>query len=287
MNKFKDSSAVSVITCNRQDMLVKALSSIDEKCVDIFVVNAGDPLTLTEDELKDLGVKEVINSPNPPEYVGRAKNRGLRKMRHDGYEYLFLMEDDVLIKNNGVFQRYIETAADSGLWAGQLSYGRHGGERGGNVTKDGQSKIIDNVKYDKFGVDLYPNSFQAFTLYHANTIRLIGYMDELYRNAAEHLDHYFSAFKIGLGNYFWYFPDIENSKDFIEDIDENHERSVIRAREDWKVNMKYSWNLFKTKHKLFPTEIPRAPLDKVIERLSFIEEHYSQKKLIDIHANCE
>lgn len=281
MNRFKSDTAVSLITCDRPEMFLQSLQSIDTDCTDVFVVNAGGDLGISNEDLKKkYNVVEVIRGKTNPEPVGIAKNRALRMMRHSGYKYLFLMEDDVEIKNNNVFQRYIETAADSGLWAGQLSYGTHGGIKGGNVDASGNPKVLETVKYDKSSVNLYLNSLQAFTLYHANTIKVIGYMDEVYVNAAEHLDHYFNSFLNGLGSYFWYFPDIENSWKFLADIDSNHDKSVIRSRPDWNINFKKAWNLFKSKYGYYPDKIPRASIDKVMERLDFIESNYSVKDLL-------
>lgn len=281
MNKFKEKTAISIITCNRPEMFFESLNSVDPECADIFVVNAGDNFDISDEEIKEkYGVKEIIKGKRNPEPVGIAKNRAIRSMRHSGYEYLFLMEDDVRIKDNAAFQKYIETAADSGLWAGQLSYGRHGGVKGGNVSSDGKSKLIDSVEYDNSKVDLYPNSFQAFTLYHANTIKIIGYFDELYVNAAEHLDHYYNSFMNGLGSYFWYFPDIHESEKYLEDIDSDHGESVIRKSPDWKDNMQKAWELFRSKYGYYPTNVPRVSGETALERLNFIETHYSRKDLI-------
>ena len=279
INKYKDKTAVGIITCNRQNYLEELLGSIDPDIGSIFVVNAGDPIKISP--TLNEKVTEVLDTEKCPTPVGLAKNKVLRHMRHAGYEYLFLIEDDVRIKDNKVFEKYIETAAETGLWAGQLCYGTHGGKEGGNVKEDGSPNVIETVDYDKNSIDLYPQSFQAFTLYHTNVFPLLGYFDEFYINAAEHLDHYFNAFAKGLGSYFWFFPDIENSSDYLEDIDEDHKGSVIRKDEKWQLNFKKAWAWFGKKYGYTPTMIPKASKDKVIERLNFIEKNYSRKDLLD------
>lgn len=277
VNKFAEKTAIGIITCNRPEFVNKLIDSIDESVGAIYLIDSSDTKTKINSSHK---LKEHIYLDTKPTPVGRAKNRALREMRHSGYDYLFLIEDDVVIKNNSVFQVYIETAAESGLWAGQLSYGGHGGKAGGNIKKDGTPNIIELVEYDTKSVALYPQSFQAFALYHANIFKLIGYLDDYYVNAVEHLDHYYLAFLRGLGNYFWYFPDIENSWDYIEDIDSEHSDSVIRKDPEWNNNVQLALAWFRKKYSFIPTGIPKANREKVMERLKFLEDSYSRKDLL-------
>lgn len=277
LNRFRKQTAVTVITCNREDFLIKTLDSIDKNAVDkIFVVNAGAPLkSFIDSEIK------VIQCNRNPTVVGIAKNIALREMKNAGYEFLFLMEDDVVIKNSLVFQQYIHTAMDSGLWAGQLSYGTHGGKKGGNVGEDGNPAPRLTVQYTHHCVDLYRHSLQAFVLYHANTLNHIGYMNESYINAAEHLDHYFHTYHKKLGCNFWYFPDIKDSSEYLEDLDTDHGSSVIRSSPDFNKNFSTSWGIFKEKYQVFPHEVPDSKVKDVQTRLNFIEQNYSQKNLLE------
>ena len=274
-NRFKAQTAVAIITCNREAFLHETLESIDRNAVGkIYIVNAGAPFLYIPE-----GVS-VIQCQRDPTVVGIAKNIALREMKNAGFEYLFLIEDDVKVKDNAVFEKYIETAMDSGLWAGQLSYGVHGGQAGGNVDEAGNPLKRLVVQYGKHKVDLYRNSFHAFVLYHANTLAHIGYMNESYINAAEHLDHYFHSFHRGLGCNFWYFPDIENSYDYLEDQDGNHNHSVIRKSADFRKNFSTSWGIFKEKYHVYPHEVKDSTVEQVTERLNFIEQHYSQKQFL-------
>jgi hypothetical protein len=277
INRFKEKTAVAIITCNREDFLHKALNSIDKDSVGaIYVINAGEQL-----KNRPEGVPLIQCNRNPT-VVGIAKNIALREMKHAGYEFLFLMEDDVVVKNNKVFERYIDTAMDSGLWAGQLSYGTHGGVGGGNVSDDGTPLHRVTVQYTQNKVDLYRHSLHAFVLYHANIIDNIGYMGENYINAAEHLDHFYTAYLKGLGSNFWYFPDIENSFEYLEDIDVNHENSIIRGSRDFNSNFSTSWGIFKEKFQVFPHEITDSSIEEVQERLNYLEKTYSAKQFLKI-----
>lgn len=275
LNKFKEQTAVALITCNREDFLHEALNSIDRDSVgQIFVINAGATLQKTPEDVK------LIQCNRNPTVVGIAKNIALREMKNEGYQFLFLMEDDVLVKNSKVFEKYIETAMDSGLWAGQLSYATHGGVGGGNVDDGGTPLKRITVQYSKNRVDLYKHSLHAFVLYHANILRHIGYMSENYINAAEHLDHYYTAFLKNLGCAYWNFPDIENSFEYLQDIDTNHDSSVIRKSSDFLNNFSTSWGIFKEKFGMYPHEVTDSTLEEVQEHLDYLEQHYSQKHLL-------
>lgn len=275
-NRFKKSTSLALITCNREDFLHKALETVDRDVIDkIYIINAGEQFKQKPEDVK------TIQCQRNPTVVGIAKNIALHEMRNAGYDFLFLMEDDVLIKDNTVFQKYVETAMDSGLWAGQLSYGTHGGIGGGNVADDGTPLKRATVQYSQHSVDLYKNSLHAFVLYHANTIPHIGYFGENYVNAAEHLDQYYVAYRKKLGCNYWYFPDIQDSFEYLEDIDSNHERSVIRHTPDFIKNFSESWNIFREKFDAYPHEITDSSLEEVYERLQFLETNYSRKDFLE------
>ena len=281
-NRFKEKTAIAIITCNREEFLHKALDSIDREAVgQILVINAGAQLSKS---LKDV---KIVQCNRNPTVVGVAKNIALREMKNAGYEFLFLMEDDVVIKDNAVFQKYIETAMDSGLWAGQLSYGGHGGAGGGNMDEEGNPIKRLAVQYDQHKVDLYKHSLHAFVLYHANTLTHIGYMNESYINAAEHLDHYFHAYNKGLGCNYWYFPDIEDSYKYLGDIDSNHKDSVIRNSTDFRQNFSTSWGIFKEKYHVYPHEVKDSTVEEVQTRLNFLEQHYSQKQFLNTNLTSD
>jgi hypothetical protein len=276
MNKFKNETAVIIITCNRESFFRKLYDSIDKESVDkIYVVNAGDRYSEYPDDV------EVIFPKRNPTVVGIAKNLGLRKAKADGYKYLFLVEDDVLIKDNKVWEEYILTAADSGLWTAQLSYGVHGGIAGGNVNKDGTPKRRAVVDYTSKKVDLYLYSFQAFTLIHADHLTDSVYFREIYSNAAEHLDQHQTIFlKEHKGVPILWHPDIHNSFLYIEDQDSNHTSSVIRKSKDFHKNFSDAWGEFKLKFGYHPQNAPVFSQDDVLKMLEDIEGNYSNKDLL-------
>ena len=279
LNRFKKQTAVAIITCNREAFFNELVKSIDRDAVDkIFVVCAGDNYKggFPDDV-------EVLRPQRNPCVVGIAKNIALRKMREAGYTYLFVIEDDVKITDNKVFEKYIETAADSGLWYFQLSYGLHGGIAGGNVNDDGTPRKLQSVQYTKNKVDVYQFSFAAFSFTH----RDIFGINEEYSNACEHLDtHMILATRRPIcGTPLHSCADIYNSHEYIIDQSPNHQDSVIRTSKDFKKNFSDSWQLFKHKWGKFPAGPPGQGVEpvhpsKLLTTLEGIESLYAIKELI-------
>lgn len=277
INKFKQDTAIIIITCNREEFFQNLVKSIDsESAAKIYIVNAGDRYTEYPDNV------EVIFPKRNPTVVGIAKNIGLRRAKQDGYKYLFLVEDDVVIRDNKVWEEYIKTAADSGLWTAQLSYGTHGGIFGGNVDTDGSPKRRAVVEYTTTKVDLYLYSFQAFTLIHSDHLTESVYFKESYSNAAEHLDQHQTIFlKEHKGLPIMWHPDIHNSFLYISDQDTNHVSSVIRKSPDFEKNFSNAWGEFKERFGYYPQNAPVFSQDDVLAMMGDIEGNFAEKNLLE------
>lgn len=277
INKFKQETAIIVITCNREGFFQNLMKSIDpESAAQIYVVNAGNKYTQYPDNV------EVIFPKRNPTVVGIAKNIGLRRAKKDGYKYLFLVEDDILIKDNKVWEEYILTAADSGLWTAQLSYGVHGGIAGGNVASDGSPKRRAVIDYTVKKVDLYLYSFQALTLIHGDHLTDSVFFKETYSNAAEHLDQHQTVFlKEHKGLPIMWHPDIHNSFLYISDQDANHDSSVIRKSPDFNKNFSDAWGEFKERFGYYPQNAPVFSQENVLHMLTDIEGNFAEKSLLE------
>ena len=85
-NRFKKSTSLSLITCNREDFLHRALETIDRDAIEqIYVINAGEQFKQPPENVK------IIQCQRNPTVVGIAKNIALHEMRNAGYDFLFLM----------------------------------------------------------------------------------------------------------------------------------------------------------------------------------------------------
>jgi len=170
---------IGCITCNRPEFFKKCIDSIPENIGDIVVVNDGQPYSSSSypDKIKEV-IQHTINKN-----VGISKNEALRWMIQKDCSYLFLIEDDMIIKKSDVFEKYINTAAKSGLF--RLSYGYHGPA---NKTKEGKPNPREIIDYgDGIEVAFNLHSVGSFCLFHKGIIKNIGYMDERYQNCWEHI----------------------------------------------------------------------------------------------------
>lgn len=284
MNRFKENTIVGIVTCNRQEMFQTCFDSIDKEAVDkIVVINSGDRYDSYPDNV------EVIFPKRAPIVVGVAKNMLLREMynavnsKGEPYEWFFVVEDDVKITDNKVWEKYIETACDSGLIHFQLSYGTHGGIAGGSVNPDGSINKAHVVEYSKNQVDFYNNSFAAFSVGHRSTLQQFGggnLFREDFINAAEHLYSHHLMFTRGMGTPFHYFADVFNSFQYIQDQDENHNKSSIRNNPDFMKNFLYSWQLFKSLVGKTPDKLEKMTPVSLMGCLENLEALYAKKQLL-------
>lgn len=256
------SIGVAIITCDRNHMLNTLLESL-EMCDDItklVVVNDHEtPLTL------DRQVEVIENGKNLG--VGKAKNIGLAMLFDAGVEHLFLLEDDMIIKSPEVFSKYIHASKTTGIK--HLNFCLHG-EDNKRLGKPNPKLIVD---YKDLNISLYHNVYGSLSYYHRDVIDSVGYMDEQYYNAMEHVDHTMEVIKAGWHPPFRWFADIENSHELVDEQDINHEQSKIRNDQEWLENFKRGVQLFYEKHEVnvCSASQPVAEKSEVIDSLKQIK----------------
>lgn len=269
---MKNKIGVGVITCNRDSFFkecIKSIPSVDT----LVVVNDGAPYA---PDVYTSNITEIIQHTKNKS-VGVSKNEALRYLIQDGCDHLFLIEDDIKINNPDIFIKYIKTAEVSGIW--HLNYGGHGSYNRDPQT--GAINIKNQIEYeDSITVDFYHNILGAFSYYHKGVIKNVGYMDERFINAFEHVAHTYDIIKAGIHPPFWWFADAHNSHIDISDIKQNFEGSEIRKDVvKWQQNMQNAIGIFTRKYGCVPTQIPPTDEPKVIESLERLKATYARKVL--------
>ena len=165
---------------------------------------------------------DQIESVLPPEFifirclenrsVAAVKNVGLRSMMEAGCDYLFLMEDDQRIIDSKAVTGYIDAAEQAGVH--HLNFAHHGLYNLGykQEVKDGRTP------FDQWnGLDIFPACVGAWSFYTRHCIETVGYMDEYFKNAYEHVEHTARIAHAGLTAPFWSFADAPGSENWIHE----------------------------------------------------------------------
>ena len=259
---------VAVITMNRLEFFKNCINSIPEQIDTIIVVNDGDPYPKEEYPAK---VKEVLQHTKN-KGVGISKNEALRYLIQDGCDHLFLVEDDMLIKNPNVFNQYIKTAAETGIW--HLNFAYHGPA---NKDPQGNKRPRQVVEYGNgIEIALNPNIVGSFSYYLKGVIKAAGYMDERLKNCWEHVLHTHKIAQLGLHPPFWWFADLANSDEYIAEQASSEVNSVIRKTDEWQKNMREGMELYKHIMGEYPTKTMDTPQERVLQILEQIKKNYSK-----------
>lgn len=256
---------VGVITYKRPQYFKKLMATIPFDKIDCMVVVNDDP-TAEPCDCPDKQYHEIINEENFG--VGISKNRALKYLIDQGCTHLFLIEDDVEILDPNVFDVYIRTAKRSGIH--HLSFGHVGGPLRKQIK--GTREYIDGT-----GIQMYQNPQGSFCYYLANIIQKVGYLDENYKNAFEHVDHEYQLIKAGLLPAFWWFPDVKDSHKYVTITPGGAINSVITDKDGYNENYTKSAKYFTEKWGHFTSNIDDVSKNYVEQRLNFIENNYSRK----------
>jgi len=260
---------VSIITCDRVEFVSRLLSTLSGLDIPIIIINDGEK-DLSNYFLDNKSVS-YFKTEHPRSGVGKAKNRAIKELMYLECDNLFLLEDDILIKDVKVFKRYIDTSRASGIQ--HFNFAFHGTD---NYNADGTPAKKLKVEYsDDCAVTLYPNVYGALSFYTKACILECGYMDETYYNALEHVDHTNKIIRKRMHPPFRWFADIDNSHLYLEEQDEKHTQSVIRKDSNWVQNFHKMADYFAEQNN-FDVRDPHA---KVADKQEVIQSLKEIKKL--------
>ncbi len=270
----KDSIGVGMVTYNAEDRIKQSSNTIPSWVKNFVIVNDGTPYAI-----ESYNPNASIIQHDTNKCVGEAKNTAIKHLMEMGCEHIFIIEDDILIKDENVFETYVKHSVVSGIK--HLNFALHGpaNKKGSNGFSDLKDRVDNNnepnprqiIKYDNdVEIALYPNSVGAFSYYHRSVIEKIGFFDSAYKNAWEHVDHTLMAYKNGFHPAFWYFADINKSWEYLTDIPNSIQNSTISHTTTWHENSRKGLNWFKKKHGTTPMEIPLVPAASVNQQLQVL-----------------
>ena len=115
----------------------------------------------------------------------------------------------------------------------------------------------------------------------ANLVKKLGYFDEQYMNAFEHIDFAYNLIKKNIAPPFWYFPDLLNSQDYLTDIEGSSNDSSITNKDKYNENLKKSAEYFVKKWGYFTNSIKDVGVDEVDKVLIQLQQNYSRKTIVN------
>lgn len=269
MEKTSSKIGVAIITYNRPDYFKQVVDSIPKEKIDVLIaVNDGDNHYTREVSDKiDFHIlhKEQLG-------VAKTKNHALECLIEKyNCEHLFLIEDDIIIKDHNVFAEYIKAANSTGIH--HLCY-----EKVANNEKTIKAKY---EQQDGVKIGFYHNPQGAFMYINAQVVKKLGFFDESYLNAFEHVDFAYNLAKNRLMPPFWYFPDLLESEKYLTDIKGSSENSTITNKNKYKENWQKSAHSFVQKWGIFTNQIPDLGIKSLEEQLIFLQSTYSRKTLVN------
>ena len=263
---------IAIVTRNRRNYLEACINSIINllKYDHIIIVNDGDT-PFTFENIPTINNKENLG-------VGKSKNKGIKYLLDNGCDHIFVIEDDIVIKDNNVLDQYIKTSKASNIL--HLNYAL------GTPFNRKQKTIFDlhnrndlelesepnpklNIDYgNDISISLYQHISGMFSYYHKSVFENIGLIDEQYFNAWEHVDHSYQAIMAGYHPPFWWFVDIANSDQYLEpQKDSIKNSSTSKNTEKWMKNVQVNAEKYKVKNGHYPAQTPLESQENVIQWL--------------------
>ena len=278
---------VGIVTCDRKALFEKLVNSLIP-CNDI------DKLVVVSDTIKD---RKIFTKDSGPDYcssvlnnskmknwsihyheanqgVGKSKNKALQHLLDDGCDHIFIIEDDIFIKDPTVFQKYIEASKVTGIQ--HFNFSQHGIMNKVGYSNNGKPNPNFIIDYGSAKVSFFTHCVGAFSYYSAAALKEVGLMDERYYNACEHVDHTYNIIKAGMHPPFWNFVDIENSQDYLGDEPWTKQNSTISSRPDHQTLMTDADKIFVDKHGMLPMDIPIPSGEEIYKSIKEIKNKYEK-----------
>jgi glycosyltransferase involved in cell wall biosynthesis len=276
MSNTKEKVGVGIITFERLDFLKGLLSSL-EPCKDVIdnlvVVNDGEPIDNFSLSFGDW----VQNDTN--QGVAKSKNKAIKHLFDKGCDYIFIIEDDMIIKDKSIFEQYVTAYKTSGIH--HFNYGpgspfnrkqiiqnpdlhnRHLLDEG----TDPNPKLI--VDYKTCKIALYEHTVAMFSFFTRTLLEQgLGYMPTDYDNCWEHVCSTYSIIKAGYHPPFWWFADLANSHKLITEAPGAIENSSIaKDKTEWMKKVMAGREIYKNKHSHYPNQPPLHTEEQVVKIL--------------------
>jgi GT2 family glycosyltransferase len=261
-----------IVTCNRPDFFLRCFNSIP-KDVELVVVNDGTDFKDIEKLQSMRSFTYIHNKKNLG--VGKSKNLLFKQLLEKGCEHIFIIEDDIVVKDSKVFEAYIKAKNITGIH--HFNFGYHGPANKNGISGGAPCPryVID---YGDVQIAINMHSVGAFCYYSRECLEKVGLIDEDFLNAFEHVEHDYRIFKAGYTTPYWNFADIAGSAEYLAEIECSETSSAIKPRKDWQDNIINGVQLFAKKHGYSPAWQNAVPDTSEEDVKKLLRELYKKNK---------
>ncbi len=243
---------LSLISYDRPDFLKRTLDSLERNLwggAHYKKVILDEPFT--EKKYGWLRQYEQLSfSYKENQGIAPTKNLAFSNMLKNGCTDLFIMEDDILMKDPQTCLKYVDYAHS--MQVPHLNFALHG-----ELNKD-QRKLAtwQRTNVSTSTVCIYPHCVGAFSYYSRAIISRVGLIDENFINAWDHVEHTWRICQTGLIPPFGYFMDHPDSDLLLVEQVGSLQSSVIRRNMAWSKNVEAGRNYWISKHGSFLPPMP-------------------------------
>lgn len=243
---------IGIVTYNREEQFNRIFGFVEHLTNNLICIKDGP--------LHDYAYNPDLLQLSDNLGVGRCKNIIIDKFLESDEDHLFILEDDVLVKDKELFDFCIRFSEESGLkhfnW---------------NSYRNKSFSYI--LQYPNFQAKSYTNTEASFSYFHRDFVKEVRFDDE-FINAWEHIDMEFVGYQKGFLPPFWCFVSPEKLDEYLECIDEG--KSTISGIGENKERYDSGAEYFVKKHGRQVSQIPRSSVESVADSLRTIKEKYSK-----------
>jgi len=193
---------IGIVTYNSEDYYKALYESLPFDKFDILVtVNGGDKYK------GDYKGNWIQHSENV--YPSVCRNDCINFLLQRNCEHIFIIEDDMILKSPGIFDRYIQASKESGLkYFSFVSTSWESGESGKRTPRL-------TVEYkNNVSISFYKNMCNEFTYHHRTCYEKTGLYDTNFRDPFD-IDLAYRESRQDYAAPFWWFADITGSDKLI------------------------------------------------------------------------
>lgn len=195
-------------------------------------------------------------------YPSTCRNDCLSFLKERDMDYYFTIEDDMIIKDPDIFDRYIQASEESKL--GYFSFVSTSWESGapGKRTPKLEVQYNNNVS-----ICFYPHMCNEFTFKTKQCLQDTGLYDHKFRYIFD-IDNAYTITQSKHSAGFWWFPDIKDSDNLIMNNPETESRLNAGGERDKKLAKEFE--VFYNKHQVNITHINNLSESEIVSKLKNI-----------------